>query len=71
MLCGEIGIKYPRKGKNSVILKDKDLKKLHNLKTATTNLNPQLWICIYNGFAILNDLEKQAFFSYEFFSLPC
>ena len=25
---------------------------------ATTNLNPQLWIRIYNGFAIIPDLRQ-------------
>ena len=57
-LCGKIGIKYPRKGNNSVILKDKNSKKLHNLHMATTNLNTHLWIRIYNGFAIIPDLRQ-------------
>ena len=37
---------------NSVILKDKNSKKLHNLHMAKTNLNRELWIRIYNHFAI-------------------
>ena len=57
MLFGQIGI-CPRKANNSVILKDKNLKQLHNLHMAITNLNPQLWIGIYNGFAIILDLRK-------------
>jgi len=32
--------KYHRKGNNSVILKAKYSKRLHDLHTATTNLNP-------------------------------
>ena len=39
---GQNCIKYPRKCNNSVILKDKNSKKIHNLHMATTNLNPQL-----------------------------
>ena len=80
-LCRQIGIKYPRKGNNSVILKDKNAKKLHNLHMETTNLNTHLWIRIYNGFAIILDLrqtgiaENLATFGkykfYEFFCLPC
>ena len=38
---------------NSVILKDKSSKKLHNLHMAITNPNTHLWIRIYNGFAII------------------
>ena len=48
---------------------------------AITNLNPLLWIRIYNGFAIIPDLRQTgiaktpghfwAFFSFEFFSVPC
>ena len=34
------------------------LKKLHNLHMAVKNLNPQLWICIYNGFSIIPDSRK-------------
>ena len=40
MLCCQIGIKYPREGNNSVILKDKNSKILHNFHMAITNLNP-------------------------------
>ena len=32
--------KYPKKGNNSVILKDKNSKNLHNLHMAITNVNP-------------------------------
>ena len=40
-LCVQIGIKYPRKDKNSVILKYENLfKKMHNLHMAITDLNP-------------------------------
>ena len=42
-LCSKIGKKYPRKGNKSVILKDKNSKKIHNLHMATTNLNTHLW----------------------------
>ena len=48
---------------------------------ATANLNPQLWIRIYNGFAIIPNLRQTGiakklatfgqFFSGEFFSVPC
>ena len=48
MLCGQIDMLH-----NYVILKDKNSKKIHNLHMATANLNPQLWIRIYNGFAII------------------
>ena len=41
-LGGKIGIQYPRKGNNSVVLKDKNTKKIHKFHMATTNLNPQL-----------------------------
>ena len=57
-LSGKIGIKYQRKGNNSVILNDKNAKKLHKLHTATTNLNTHLCILIYNGFAIIPDLRQ-------------
>ena len=71
-LCAQIGIKYPGKGNNSVILKDKNSKKIHNLHMATTNLNPQLWIRNNNSFAIIPDLRqtgitKQATFGHVFF----
>ena len=75
------GIKYQRKGNNSVILKDKNLKNSHNLHMTTTNLNTHLWIRIYNGFAIIPDLRQTGIakkpgqfwekMSCEFFSVPC
>ena len=57
-LSGKIGIKYERKGNNSVILNDKNAKKLHKLHTGTKNLNTHLWILMYNGFAIIPDLRQ-------------
>ena len=38
ILCGQIGIKYTRKGNNSDIFKDKHSKRLHILHIAITNL---------------------------------
>ena len=40
MLFGQIGIKYPRKGNNSVILKDKNSNTFHYLHMAITNIIP-------------------------------
>ena len=50
--------KYHKKGQNSVILNDKNAKKLHNLHMAITHLNPQLWTLIYNSFAKIPDLRQ-------------
>ena len=50
--------KQPKKGHNSVILKDKNTKKLHNMHIVITNLNPKLWIRTYNGFAVIPDLRQ-------------
>ena len=41
LVTQNIGLqKYPKKGNNSVILKDKNSKNLHNLHMAITNVNP-------------------------------
>ena len=45
--------KLPRNGNNLVIRKKKNLKKLHDLHTAT------LWIRNYNGLAIIPNLRKK------------
>ena len=38
---------------------EKKKKKLHNLLTATDNLNPKLWIRTYKGQAKIRDLLKK------------
>ena len=50
--------KNHRKGNNSVILKDKNPKKLYNLHIAIININPYLWIRIYNGYPIITYLRQ-------------
>ena len=50
--------KYHKKGHNSVILRDKNTKKLHNLHNAISHQNASLCICIYNGFAEILDLRQ-------------
>ena len=41
--------------------KEKFEKKLHNLHTATGNLNHKLWISKYNGLSIIADLPEKSF----------